>query len=49
MQKVVEEIQAEQPQKSVQVRETGCYCSTSGIYGDTKEPKHRTPRNVVSL
>ena len=43
MWKAVEEIQAERPLKSDEVRELGCYGSARGIWRDTKETKHLTP------
>ena len=43
MWKGVEEIQAQRPLKSDEVRELGCYGSARGIWRDTKETKHLTP------
>ena len=43
MWKAVEEIQAQRPLKSEEVRELGCYGSARGIWRDTKETKHLTP------
>ena len=43
MWKGVEEIQAQRPLKSDEVRELGCYGSARGTWRDTKETKHLTP------
>ena len=43
MWKAIEEIQAQRPLKSDEVRELGCYGSARGIWRDTKETKHLTP------